>query len=51
MPLQMINTKKGLSKNLAMVLPAVIPTIRQTKSPGPAVAATPSMSLNDFLLL
>ena len=49
---------KGFFKDPAIALPAFNPTVKQTISPGPAVAATPSilfmlklLSLIAFLII
>ena len=41
---------KGLFENAAIDFPTFKPTVKQTTKPGPAVAATPSISLIENLL-
>ena len=41
---------KGLFENAAIDFPIFRPTAKQTTKPGPAVAATPSVSLIEILL-
>ena len=42
---------KGLFENVAIDLPIFRPIVRHTIKPGPAVAAIPSISLIETLLL